>query len=248
MSLAEKIFIYCERGQDPSFWAEPLNAVSNAAFIIAALAAAIHYARVPEDQRTPAALALIALTFVIGIGSFLFHTYATRWASLADQIPIAVFMLAYFGFLLRRFLGLNWFVALAGVAAFYAVLRYAGSIDCRYSELLPITAATGARCFNGSLGYTPAGVLLAGSSALLLIAGHPAWRALALAALAFAASLSLRTLDIEICEATRIAGRAWGSHFLWHILNALTLYLLLRAAVLYGAADPRQGRAAPAPA
>lgn len=43
MSLGEKLFLYCERAQDPSFWAEPLNAVSNAAFLIAAFVAAREY-------------------------------------------------------------------------------------------------------------------------------------------------------------------------------------------------------------
>ena len=28
----DKIFAYCERGLNPGFWAEPLNAISNAAF------------------------------------------------------------------------------------------------------------------------------------------------------------------------------------------------------------------------
>lgn len=41
---------------------------------------------------------LIALAGSIGIGSFLFHTIATRWAELADTVPIwsfaAVFALA----------------------------------------------------------------------------------------------------------------------------------------------------------
>ena len=52
MNLGEKIFIYCERGQDPSFWAEPLNAVSNAAFIIAALVATHDYLKAPPERRT----------------------------------------------------------------------------------------------------------------------------------------------------------------------------------------------------
>ena len=51
MNLGEKIFIYCERGQDPSFWAEPLNAVTNAAFILAAIAATRDYATAPREQR-----------------------------------------------------------------------------------------------------------------------------------------------------------------------------------------------------
>jgi hypothetical protein len=32
-----KVYSYCERGGDPTFWAEPLNAISNGAFIIAVL-------------------------------------------------------------------------------------------------------------------------------------------------------------------------------------------------------------------
>ena len=94
MNFAEKIYIYCERGHDPSFWAEPLNALTNIAFIIAAMAATRDYLAATPERRTPAAALLVALTYVIGIGSFLFHVYATRWASLADQIPIALFMLA----------------------------------------------------------------------------------------------------------------------------------------------------------
>jgi hypothetical protein len=238
MDLSQKIFIYCERGQDPSFWAEPLNALTNAAFLLAALVAAYEYVRTPPSQRTLPAALLVALTFVIGIGSFLFHTYATRWASLADQIPIAIFMLAYFGFMLRRFVGLNWIGVLLGLAVFYATLRYAGSIECQQAGLLPITARAGARCLNGSAGYIPAAVALLGSAMVLAVLRHPAWRALALASAVFAASLTFRTLDTEICELTRIGGRLWGSHFLWHVLNAITLYLLERAAVRHG--SPRE--------
>jgi hypothetical protein len=236
MNLGEKIFLYCERGQDPSFWAEPLNAVSNAAFMIAAVVAAHDYLATPPERRSPAALALIALTFVIGIGSFLFHTFATRWAALADTIPIALFMLAYFAFLLRRFLGLNWLFVLLGLAAFYAAIRYAGTIQCSYGELLPITARSGARCLNGTVTYFPAFLALLGSAVVL--AAHPAGRAIALAAVVFLVSMTFRTLDMELCELTRLGGHLRGSHFMWHVLNGLTLYILLRAAIRHGAPTP----------
>ena len=36
MNWSQKVDIYCER-TDFAFWSEPLNAVSNAAFVIAAL-------------------------------------------------------------------------------------------------------------------------------------------------------------------------------------------------------------------
>jgi uncharacterized membrane protein len=237
MNLGEKIFLYCERGQDPSFWAEPFNAVTNAAFIIAALVAACDYRAAPPERRTLAAASLVALTFVIGVGSFLFHTYATQWASLADRIPIALFMLAYFTFLMRRFLALNWAVVVIALAAFYASLKYAGSIQCNYEGLFPITAHAGARCLNGTVAYAPAFLALLGSAAVLALASHPAGRSIALASVVFLASMTLRTVDLELCELTRMGGHLVGSHFLWHVLNALTLYILLRAAIRHG--EPR---------
>jgi hypothetical protein len=223
-----------------------LNALSNAAFIIAALFATRDYLAAPPERRTLGAVLLVALTYVIGLGSFLFHTYATRWASLADQIPIALFMLAYFGFLLRRFLGLNWIFVALGLAAFYGSIKFAGSLPCNYGELLPITARTGARCLNGTVGYVPAFHALVISSAVL--ASHPAGRSIALASVVFLVSMTFRTLDIELCELTRLGGHLRGSHFMWHVLNGLTLYILLRAAIRYGSPypAPTEGRTAQA--
>src|SRR3978361_958141 len=66
----------------------------------------------------PAARALAALVLVVGLGSFLFHTLAVRWAMLADVIPIAVFINAYFFLAMRRFLGLWGAGALAATIAF----------------------------------------------------------------------------------------------------------------------------------
>ncbi|MFZ1469197.1 MAG: hypothetical protein WAT09_09480 [Paracoccaceae bacterium] len=39
-------------------------------------------------HHSPVAWALIAIAGLIRIGSFLFHTVATRWAELADTGPI----------------------------------------------------------------------------------------------------------------------------------------------------------------
>ena len=89
---------YCERG-DPGFWAEPVNALTNAAFPIAAGLAA------RRARGDGAVLALAAVTVVVGIGSFLFHTLANRWSMLADVIPIAVFIYGYFALAMARFFG-----------------------------------------------------------------------------------------------------------------------------------------------
>jgi hypothetical protein len=235
MDLGTRIFIYCERGQDPSFWAEPLNALTNGAFIFAAIAATRDYYIVPPERRRPSMIVLIAITYVIAVGSFLFHTYATRWAQLADMIPIATFVLVYFGVLLRRFIRMHWWSIGLGLLAFFVVYRYAQTMQCEQGALLPITARAGARCLNGTIGYIPAFLALVGSTITLAIFKHPAWKTLATAAVVFGFSMTARTLDLELCEFTTIGGHLRGTHFLWHTLNALTIYLLLRAMIRYGA-------------
>ncbi len=103
-----EVFNYCERGGDPAFWAEPLNAVSNGAFIIAGLIAGVQLARTARADRALFEWCLVALVLAIGVGSFMFHTYATVWSIPFDTIPISLFMLGYLGYALRRFAGLPW--------------------------------------------------------------------------------------------------------------------------------------------
>ena len=80
----KQLFSYCERALDGAYWAEPINAVTNAAFWMAAIAALILWLRAARSERHFVDLILIALLLAIGTGSFLFHTHATRWAVLAD--------------------------------------------------------------------------------------------------------------------------------------------------------------------
>src|SRR5260370_22541614 len=118
MDWSAAIDLYCER-TDASFWAEPANALTNAAFLIAATAAFWLWRRQSGSDRSRdwPALALIVVVVAVGIGSFAFHTLATRGAVLADVIPIAVFIYGYLLLALRRFLGLAAGVAVAiGVA------------------------------------------------------------------------------------------------------------------------------------
>jgi hypothetical protein len=215
MDWSTPIDLYCER-TDPSFWAEPANALTNAAFLIAAAAALVAWRRAAvhesgrETEHDWPALALIIVVAAVGLGSFAFHTLATRGAVLADVIPIAIFIYGYLLLALRRYLHLSLPVAITITVA-YAVGAQA------LSMLAP------ARALNGSVGYLPA--LLA----LLAVARFtrgPARRGLALAVMLFTLSLALRTIDLAVCEEFPL-----GTHFLWHLLNAAVLYVLLRAAI-----------------
>ena len=108
---------YCER-IDASFWSEPVNALSNAAFLVAAAIAFARWRRAGASDRP--ALFLIAAVAVVGIGSFLFHTFANRWSRLADVIPIAVFIYGYFALAMRRFFGLGLAASVGLTLAFLA--------------------------------------------------------------------------------------------------------------------------------
>lgn len=233
MILAAEIFRYCERGQNPAFWAEPVNAISNIAFILAALVAGVALARNRVARDAIWEWLLVAVLFAIGVGSFLFHTYATRWAAVADVAPIGIFMFAYLGFALRRFAGLNWLLVAAGLGVFAYAMQLADGIECRVTLVSVVEAARGP-CLNGTAAYTPAfgAMLLIGL--LLAVIRHPAAGYILTAAAVFLASMFFRTIDWEVCAATRVMGRTLGTHFLWHILNATTLFLLVAAAIRHG--------------
>jgi len=214
--------LYCERTA-AGLWNEPLNAVTNLAFILAGLllVAALRRAG-PEVRRDPAILALTALLFVIGLGSGLFHTFATRWAVLADVIPIALFILLYMYLALRRLVAAPLWGCLLGVAV-VLVLTVALPLGFGFS-------------------VSTYGVALA---ALLGVGGflhfgrrHPAGPRLLRAAGIFALSLALRTADLPLC-----AVLPGGTHFLWHLLNAVVLYSLVRTMMVHGTAAAARGKA-----
>jgi hypothetical protein len=223
VSWTNQIFAYCERGADPSFWAEPINAVSNLAFLIAAMLAARELAVANRRDPAVAEWMLVALVAAIGVGSFLFHTFAT----------IGLFMLGYVGYAARRYLGLSWPVVAMILAAFLVSMSVAGRLPCA-PGLLPITEAAGRPCYNGSRGYIPAFLALLMFAAALYARGHRAWRGLLIASGVLAVSLTMRMLDFEVCAATELLGRARGTHAVWHVLNAILLYVLLVAAIRHG--------------
>ena len=228
-SWFEPINAYCER-HDASFWSEPLNAISNAGFLVAAAFAAREEQALP--RRDHAARALALLVAVVGIGSFLFHTFANRWSLLADVIPIAIFIYAYFFLALHRFFGLS--PLLAGAAT----VLFAGFGFGLNPALDALTGASMSDLTNGSIGYLPALLALVGTGVGLLFLAREsgeAYRAAGAAilgvAVLFLLSLIFRTLDSAICPLVPI-----GTHLLWHLLNAAVLYLLIRVAMRFRAA------------
>jgi len=217
MDWSTPIDLYCER-TDPSFWAEPANALTNVAFLIAAAAAFWSWRRV--GGRDGPALALIVVVVAVGLGSFTFHTVATRGAVFADIIPIAIFIYGYLLLALRRFLHLSFALSAAILVAYAAGAQ-------AMSWLAP------PRALNGSIDYVPALVALI---AVARAARGPARRGLELAVMIFAVSLALRSVDLAACDAFPL-----GTHFVWHVLNAAVLYVLLRTAIREAALENTSG-------
>jgi hypothetical protein len=236
MNFGEHVFLYCERGTNAALWAEPINAISNAGFILAALIAWQLLLWRPREERSADHFLLIGLTFLIGFGSLAFHLYADKGTELADVIPIGLFMLVYLGFALNRFLTVppGWTVLL--VLGFAALFGVAGQVQCWEGGIGFAAADTvGAKpCLNGSIAYLPALAALIVVGMLLAERHHRAAPYVVWAAVIFAVSVTLRSLDMALCDQVVIDGRKVGTHFIWHILNAVTLFLLLLASFRAG--------------
>jgi hypothetical protein len=244
MDRIGKIFAYCERGLDPSFWGEPFNALTNLGFILAGALALRELAARPAGEGKAARYALILIVFATGIGSFLFHTFATPWAATADVAPIGMFMLAFFAYALYRFVGVPALLIVPALAGFAWLIHQAMQLQCWRGQIgfaLPVPAFENTSCLNGSAGYLPA------LAAMLVIGGwlaarrHPTAPYVLAASLVFMLSLTFRTMDRLWCHDVAFAGRSVGTHFVWHLLNSATLYLLLLAAVRHGAPSPARG-------
>ncbi len=208
-NLFQSVNHYCER-LDSSFWSEPLNLFSNIFFIISAF-----YVQRIYTQRRLSNWSIklqYKLVYLIGIGSALFHSFATNLAMIADVVPIAVFVLIYlwwwcYGPLK---LGVKGSIAMLGL---FAAMSFIFTV---YLKEIPL---------NGSQGYLSVCTILIGlgcqqklyrnEKPLLLYAG-----------IIFTISLLFRSLDRTLCSYV-----AFGTHFIWHTLNAIVLLLAMLNAI-----------------
>jgi hypothetical protein len=195
----ETIDGYCER-IDASFWSEPLNAVTNVVFLMAA----IWVLRRKELNNKARALAF--LLGMIGIASFLFHSVATAWAGALDVLFILLFSLLYIFVATEDFLGLprrSALVVTLGYFPFSVVVEWL---------TLPLSFLGSTRI------YIPILVLITLYSLILYKKFQYLSRGLAMCALLLTISMFARSLDLPLCETIPT-----GTHFLWHVINAILL-------------------------
>lgn len=202
----EQVIAYCER-TDFGYWAEPVNALTNAAFVLAAILVW------PMTRGLALSRALAVVLALIGLGSFLWHTHATRWAGLSDVLPIVIFIKLYLFAATRDYLGARVWVAVVVTALF---LPYAAGFAWVLGLGVPGLGANGL--------YLSVAALIAAYGVILR--RTPTGRGLLTGAGMLCISLLARMADGPICDSFGL-----GTHFLWHLINAAMLGWMIRVHV-----------------
>lgn len=204
---------YCERTA-AGLWGEPFNAVSNVAFL---LACAVLLWLVSRRPAPVSVWLLPVLLGVVGLCSLSFHTFDSPFTEVLDSVSILVFVLCGLTVLLRWMWGVPWRRAWLSMPAFVA---FAVALDAALFAIGGERAALG--------GYLPALLCLIAVGLALRLRAHLAryggW--LLWAAAVFAVSLAARTADRPLCDRFPT-----GTHFIWHCLNAVVLFIVGYAVV-----------------
>lgn len=198
---------YCER-LGTEFWSEPINALTNLSFVIAGF-----WGISKKPQSYPLYLSLLGLS--IGVGSFLFHTFATKLTQWADLIPIFLFTLVFVFFTFEKVLNFKRLqaVLLSGIFVGFMVLI----------EILVPKSILG-----GSVLYVPALVTLVSVAYLTFNRSRSLSKLYGTVGAVFLISLVFRTIDELVCDVFPV-----GTHFLWHLLNGFAVGLMIHITLIW---------------
>lgn len=215
---------YCERC-GPGLFDEPINAVSNIVFLIAAWTAWRLGKR--HGSLSLGLWLLIGLSISVGIGSLTWHTLATPWALYLDVVPILLFQLSFLWIYCRRVVGLNRAIVLPLLLAYLLAALWLR----QYRAWL-----------NGVLLYAPALAFSLSIGVYHCLRAQREPYVLLVSAMLFCIALICRTIDLIVCRWLPI-----GTHFLWHVLNGLVVYLAMRVLIITFAENrSRKNRCIPA--
>lgn len=201
--------LYCEL----PIWGdvfEPLNTISNLAFIVSAYFVWRLARKVTDAPIARQLLVLASFITLIGVGSGLWHFFREPWALALDVIPIQLFLLTLLWFLVGQ-LTQQWWLRTGVMGSFVLV-----------SALGPLVVPFGA-------GYGAALCFAAVFSGVLYRYNPAQARYFILTLLLFAGSLTTRQLDLPYCGVTD----GHGLHIFWHLLNGYVLYRFART-LTYG--------------
>ena len=203
--------VYCEQPYFSGFF-EPLNTITNLLFVLAGILLIIQQKKI--NKLDFKAIYLSVLLMIIGIGSFLWHFYRTDFTLLIDSIPIGIFILSYLYFYLTKIIS-NISLNIILYIFFYLYIIILSYILKNLNNTLIFG--------NGGLGY----IVAISYFLLLQIYNYFNYRKIiknsAFISFIFLISIFFRQIDLIVCNKIGI-----GTHFIWHILNSIVLYLFVR--------------------
>lgn len=199
---------YCESGIG-LFSTQPINTISNIGLFLAAY---FGYQYIKTHYVKNSTIRILPIILVItGVGSILWHGAPNILTGFADTLPLSIFVLVSFFFLLDKILPnkhLTWSVLSVFI---FLEVPFIFGVFPSLNGFLPylIALIVGLFIFFGlAKKYKTLFPQLTGIAALFIVA------------------FFFRTIDHTICSMIPM-----GTHFIWHIVNALIFYLLIRSFV-----------------
>jgi hypothetical protein len=196
------VFFYCER-TSYDILSEPLNFFTNLCFII--FSGLLLFDKSILDKK------YALLIFLIGVGSLLFHSIPIRLTGFLDVFFIISFIYYY---IFTLYIKLNIKKYLSAIVSIFFI------IICLVFGIISKNTLLGSSAF-----YLPIifHILFLYIYFLKKKKIYVNYNVLLFILVLFSLSLLLRSVDIYLCNTFFI-----GTHFIWHILNALVLYLLVK--------------------
>jgi len=199
--------VYCEGGNFLEFLAEPLNATSNVAFILVGFG--IYKLLIKHRIQKVEYRVVLILIFLIGFGSFFWHTTRNSFTLLLDAIPSALsFTLITYIFLSKLIKNKAFAFLIAGLL-----------LPSRFfiSSIAPTDTISS--LIRNSVNATVFLVIIAWSFKKY---GRIAFEGLVVLSV-YLTAIIMRGIDLQVCQTFPL-----GTHFLWHIMNALAVYLAVK--------------------
>ena len=204
-------FYYCERNSIETF-AEPLNAISNVAFVLCGIIFFLRKGMI----KNPLPYSVI----LIGLSSFLFHYIPISFFSTLDVFSILLFVVLYNTLLTKKILNYSYFKS--ALSSFILIL-----LSFLLGILFSKTIISTSSFYLGLLSYM---IYIA-----FLLKKVSNIKYFLIAIILFSISLIFRSVDIYLCDFI-----SFGTHFVWHILNSLVIYFLILFLFLTNRSSPKK--------
>ncbi len=197
---------YCEAPLYGAYF-QPLNTISNLAFIIAT---ALFYVRLKKANGVDTRFQIFAVLLItFGVGSAAWHAFPNFWTWLLDVVPVSVFFvyLAYYVHVrvfTRKRIAQLWFIAF---------LLWTGIVTLALQFLFE-------RMLNGAESYIAQLTYLFGIAVYATYKNNSIAKWVFLLTGIFLIQLFFRQNDQAFCEVW-----PYGLHFLWHTTGGFSIYL-----------------------